>query len=173
MSVQLGGLRTGASVDIQRTDVCIHSAKLVSMNQDKQVIVAEWSEKGKTKGKELDFSTVVALNPGLQDVNRNQSKSFQSIRKCPCRRRSPLQIKTAGALLGRHCTTERSRPRHGAPTRTTSHNQDYEYNFLAGREGHASELGLDAAVPAAESFPGPGDAWRPRVGPECGQQAPR
>ncbi|KAL1431588.1 hypothetical protein MTO96_014102 [Rhipicephalus appendiculatus] len=67
MAAQLGGLRIGASVDIQRTDV-------VSMDQDKQVIVAEWYEKGETKGKELEFSTVFALNPGLQDVNRNSVK---------------------------------------------------------------------------------------------------
>ncbi|XP_075528016.1 kinesin-like protein KIF2A isoform X5 [Dermacentor variabilis] len=76
MAAQLGGLRIGASVDIQRTDGRIHSATVVSMDQDKQVIVAEWYEKGETKGKELEFSTVFALNPGLQDVNRNSVKKL-------------------------------------------------------------------------------------------------
>ncbi|KAH6940675.1 hypothetical protein HPB50_004648 [Hyalomma asiaticum] len=39
----------------------IHSATVVSMDQDKQVIVAEWYEKGETKGKELPRHTQVPL----------------------------------------------------------------------------------------------------------------
>lgn len=95
MAAQLGGLRIGASVDIQRTDGRIHSATVVSMDQDKQVIVAEWCEKGETKGKELEFSTVFALNPGLQDVNRN------SVKKLPRHTQVPLASAKSGTIQDR------------------------------------------------------------------------
>lgn len=74
MAAQGGGLKVGASVDIQRTDGRIHSATVVSLDSDKRVIVVEWYENGETKGKELEFSTVYSLNPGLQDMNRNSVK---------------------------------------------------------------------------------------------------
>ncbi|KAH7952599.1 hypothetical protein HPB51_028240 [Rhipicephalus microplus] len=73
MAAQLGGLKMGASVHIQRTDGRIHSATEVSVDKDKQVIVVVWSEKGETTGKELTFITVFTLNPGLQDVSHQRS----------------------------------------------------------------------------------------------------
>lgn len=95
MAAQIGGLKIGASVDIQRTDGRIHSATVVSMDTDKQVIVAEWYEKGETKGKELEFSTVFALNPGLQDVNRN------SVKKLPRHTQVPLSSAKSGTIQDR------------------------------------------------------------------------
>lgn len=95
MAAQIGGLKIGASVDIQRTDGRIHSATVVSMDTDKQVIVAEWCEKGETKGKELEFSTVFALNPGLQDVNRN------SVKKLPRHTQVPLASAKSGTIQDR------------------------------------------------------------------------
>lgn len=95
MAAQIGGLKIGASVDIQRTDGRIHSATVVSMDTDKQVIVAEWYEKGETKGKELEFSTVFALNPGLQDVNRN------SVKKLPRHTQVPLASAKSGTIQDR------------------------------------------------------------------------
>ncbi|KAH9383269.1 hypothetical protein HPB48_024386 [Haemaphysalis longicornis] len=73
----------------------IHSATVVSMDTDKQVIVAEWYEKGETKGKELEFSTVFALNPGLQDVNRN------SVKKLPRHTQVPLASAKSGTIQDR------------------------------------------------------------------------
>lgn len=95
MAAQIGGLKIGASVDIQRTDGRIHSATVVSMDTDKQVIVAEWFEKGETKGKELEFSTVFALNPGLQDVNQN------SVKKLPRHTQVPLASAKSGTIQDR------------------------------------------------------------------------
>ncbi|KAL3186601.1 hypothetical protein MRX96_027412 [Rhipicephalus microplus] len=83
MAAQLGGLKMGASVHIQRTDGRIHSATVVSVDKDKQVIVVVWSEKGETTGKELTFITVFTLNPGLQDVSRNSVKKFLKHTKVP------------------------------------------------------------------------------------------
>ncbi|EEC08098.1 kinesin heavy chain, putative [Ixodes scapularis] len=79
MAAMTGGLQVGASVDIQRTDGRIHSATVVSLDVPKQVMVVEWHERGETKGKELEFSTVYALNPGLQDTNRNSIKKVGAL----------------------------------------------------------------------------------------------
>ncbi|CAN8004093.1 unnamed protein product, partial [Ixodes hexagonus] len=91
MAAQTGGLQVGASVDIQRTDGRIHSATVVSLDVPKQVMVVEWHERGETKGKELEFSTVFALNPGLQDMNRNSIKKPARYTQLPTARSGTMQ----------------------------------------------------------------------------------
>lgn len=76
MAAQVGGLRIGASLDILRSDGRIHSATVVSIDKDKQVTMAEWYEDGEKKGKEIEFSKVFELNPGLQNVNRSFGKKL-------------------------------------------------------------------------------------------------
>uniref|UniRef100_V5GUF9 Kinesin-like protein n=1 Tax=Ixodes ricinus TaxID=34613 RepID=V5GUF9_IXORI len=91
MAAMTGGLQVGASVDIQRTDGRIHSATVVSLDVPKQVMVVEWHERGETKGKELEFSTVYALNPGLQDTNRNSIKKPTRYTQLPTARSGTMQ----------------------------------------------------------------------------------
>lgn len=91
MAAMTGGLQIGASVDIQRTDGRIHSATVVSLDVPKQVMVVEWHERGETKGKELEFSTVYALNPGLQDTNRNSIKKPVRYTQLPTARSGTMQ----------------------------------------------------------------------------------
>ncbi|XP_064477519.1 kinesin-like protein KIF2A [Ornithodoros turicata] len=74
MASQTCGLRVGESVDIQRTDGRIHSAMIMTIDSGRQVVVVEWHEAGETKGKELDWNAIYALNPGLQDTNRSVRK---------------------------------------------------------------------------------------------------
>ncbi|KAL3186581.1 hypothetical protein MRX96_027393 [Rhipicephalus microplus] len=121
MAAQLDGLRIGASIHFQRTDGRIKSATLVSMDQDEQVIVVAWSEKGKTMGKELTFIAVLTLNPGLQDINRN------SVKKLPKQMKVPLTSAKSNTVQDwRRCARPALQKQlvhnhaKGPPTRTTS-----------------------------------------------------
>merc|ERR1719376_302820 len=60
-----GGLAVGITLDIERSDGRVHSATCSAVNSDTRVATVEWFEKGETKGKEIDFDVVFALNPDL------------------------------------------------------------------------------------------------------------
>ncbi|GLG97913.1 Kinesin-like protein [Gryllus bimaculatus] len=59
------GLKTGASVDIKRTDGRIHTAVISGINYDTNSVTVEWFERGEAKGKEIDIETLLVLNPDL------------------------------------------------------------------------------------------------------------
>lgn len=66
---------------------------IMTVDAVRQAVVVEWTEGGETKGKELDWNAVYALNPGLQDTNR-------SVRK-PARY---TQLPTPSSLMDRGST---------------------------------------------------------------------
>ncbi|XP_071116765.1 kinesin-like protein KIF2A [Haliotis cracherodii] len=61
--MDLGGLKVGVNVDIQRTDGRIHSAVISGVNLESRSVTVEWFEKGETKGKEIEVEAIFALNP--------------------------------------------------------------------------------------------------------------
>lgn len=69
--VNVGGLGVGVTVDIQRTDGRVHSATVSAVNPAARSVTVEWFEKGETKGKEIDFDAVFALNPDLAPQDQN------------------------------------------------------------------------------------------------------
>lgn len=69
--VNVGGLGVGVSVDIQRTDGRVHSATVSAVNTTSKSVTVEWFEKGETKGKEIEFDAVFALNPDLAPQDQN------------------------------------------------------------------------------------------------------
>lgn len=74
MDGDVGCLRIGLNVDIQRTDGRIHSAVISGINSDNRSVTVEWFEKGETKGKEIEFDAIFSLNPGVTDLPRNTNK---------------------------------------------------------------------------------------------------
>ncbi|XP_045333041.1 kinesin-like protein KIF2C isoform X2 [Leopardus geoffroyi] len=55
----------GLTIKIQRSNGIIHSANVRTVNLEKSCVSVEWTEGGATKGKEIDFDDVAAINPEL------------------------------------------------------------------------------------------------------------
>uniref|UniRef100_A0A8C5LEN5 Kinesin-like protein n=1 Tax=Jaculus jaculus TaxID=51337 RepID=A0A8C5LEN5_JACJA len=55
----------GLTIKIQRSNGLIHSANVCTINLEKSCVSVEWTEGGTTKGKEIDFDDVAAINPEL------------------------------------------------------------------------------------------------------------
>ncbi|XP_049735058.1 kinesin-like protein KIF2C isoform X2 [Elephas maximus indicus] len=55
----------GLTIKIQRSNGLIHSANVRTVNMEKSCVSVEWTEGGATKGKEIDFDDVAAINPEL------------------------------------------------------------------------------------------------------------
>ncbi|KAM9242305.1 kinesin-like protein KIF2C isoform 2-T2 [Dugong dugon] len=55
----------GLAIKIQRSNGLIHSANVRTVNMEKSCVSVEWTEGGATKGKEIDFDDVAAINPEL------------------------------------------------------------------------------------------------------------
>ncbi|XP_039094611.1 kinesin-like protein KIF2C isoform X2 [Hyaena hyaena] len=55
----------GLPIKIQRSNGIIHSANVRTVNLEKSCVSVEWTEGGATKGKEIDFDDVAAINPEL------------------------------------------------------------------------------------------------------------
>ncbi|XP_002750784.1 kinesin-like protein KIF2C isoform X5 [Callithrix jacchus] len=55
----------GLAIKIQRSNGLIHSANVRTVNLEKSCVSVEWTEGGTTKGKEIDFDDVAAINPEL------------------------------------------------------------------------------------------------------------
>ncbi|KAG8183932.1 hypothetical protein JTE90_006859 [Oedothorax gibbosus] len=76
-------LRIGQNVNIQRTDGRIHSAVISGVNPVNRSLTVEWFESGETKGKEIEFSVVLNLNPDIfpSDTGKNTANTINSVRK--------------------------------------------------------------------------------------------
>ncbi|KAM4873437.1 kinesin-like protein KIF2C isoform 1-T1 [Thomomys bottae] len=55
----------GLAIKIQRSNGLIHSANISTVNVETSCVSVEWTEGGATKGKEIDFDDVAAINPEL------------------------------------------------------------------------------------------------------------
>ncbi|XP_036207065.1 kinesin-like protein KIF2C isoform X3 [Myotis myotis] len=55
----------GLDIKIQRSNGLIHSASVRTVDLEKACVSVEWIEGGATKGKEIDFDDVAAINPEL------------------------------------------------------------------------------------------------------------
>ncbi|XP_064605768.1 kinesin-like protein KIF2A [Liolophura sinensis] len=63
--MDLGEVKVGVNVDIQRTDGRVHSAVVSGVNAEMSVVTVEWFERGETKGKEIELEAIFQLNPEL------------------------------------------------------------------------------------------------------------
>ncbi|CAF4318883.1 unnamed protein product, partial [Rotaria magnacalcarata] len=61
----LSCLHAGQKVDIQRSNGRIHQAAIIKVNNAAKTLTVEWEEKNEGKGKEVDLSDIVQLNPNL------------------------------------------------------------------------------------------------------------
>ncbi|XP_046356917.2 kinesin-like protein KIF2A isoform X2 [Haliotis rufescens] len=78
--MDLGGLKVGVNVDIQRTDGRIHSAVISGVNLESRSVTVEWFEKGETKGKEIEVEAIFALNPHVI-TSAQKPRESQSVKK--------------------------------------------------------------------------------------------
>lgn len=61
-----------ATVNIKRTDGRIHGAFIQHVNHDTEMVSVEWIEGGETRGKEIDFDSLLSLNPNLIPTRQSQ-----------------------------------------------------------------------------------------------------
>ncbi|XP_038616580.1 kinesin-like protein KIF2C isoform X1 [Tachyglossus aculeatus] len=61
----LSRLLPGLTIKIQRSNGLIHNANVMTVNLETSSVSVEWAEGGGTKGKEIDFNDVAAINPEL------------------------------------------------------------------------------------------------------------
>ncbi|KAH8354977.1 hypothetical protein KR093_003274 [Drosophila rubida] len=66
----------GEKVTICRTDGRVHTAIVDSKNVEELYVIVTWKEGAKIMGKEIPWSSVLALNPHLDRTN--QLKCFDS-----------------------------------------------------------------------------------------------
>ncbi|XP_014260916.1 kinesin-like protein KIF2A isoform X2 [Cimex lectularius] len=62
-------IKSGMSIQIRRTDGRTHPAIVSSVNNTLRSVTVEWFEKGETKGKEIEFDAIFALNANLLPSN--------------------------------------------------------------------------------------------------------
>lgn len=72
-------LGIGTSIDIKRTDGRIHSAIVADINYESSTATVEWFEQGETKGKEIDITTIMSLNPELTIATPKQRCLHQDL----------------------------------------------------------------------------------------------
>ncbi|EGD78056.1 hypothetical protein PTSG_12813 [Salpingoeca rosetta] len=83
------GLELGSKVDIQRSDGRVHGAVISSCNADTKTVSVQWVENNETKGKEIDFNTLVRINklqrktPQQQQQQKQQPQSISASSKKP------------------------------------------------------------------------------------------
>ncbi|XP_007898038.1 kinesin-like protein KIF2A isoform X1 [Callorhinchus milii] len=60
-------VQVGIVVKIQRSDGMVHEANITAVSPDQSKVKAEWLENNLQKGKEIDFDTLLLLNPELSE----------------------------------------------------------------------------------------------------------
>lgn len=75
---EMGKLKVGVNVDIQRTDGRIHSAVISGTNPESKSVTVEWFEKGETKGKEIEIEAIFLLNPDLAPTTAPSGRELKS-----------------------------------------------------------------------------------------------
>ncbi|CAH1772584.1 unnamed protein product [Owenia fusiformis] len=127
--MELGGVKVGVNVDIQRSDGRIHSAVVSGVAKESKSVTVEWFEKGETKGKEIELEAVFSLNPeltpqnNLSEVNvlaaQNGNQQSEVNEKAP-----PKQIPRAKSKVP---TSARARPSYArGPTPSSVQNGESE-----------------------------------------------
>ncbi|KAK6103890.1 Kinesin motor domain family protein [Brugia pahangi] len=69
-------INVGMHVDIRRSDGRVHNAVISEVRKGTQSVTVEWFENAKTKGKEIDLRTLLAINPTLAAPPPSTSSSM-------------------------------------------------------------------------------------------------
>ncbi|KAK2722134.1 hypothetical protein QYM36_002628, partial [Artemia franciscana] len=76
-------IKPGTTIDIQRTNGRVHAAVISSVNVSARSVSVEWTEKGETKGKEVDVDALLQLNPNLipssVEIHKSASQKKNSL----------------------------------------------------------------------------------------------
>jgi kinesin family protein 2/24 len=114
-------LAVGIRINIQRSDGRVHDALVTSVNNATRCITVEWFERGETKGKEVDFAGVFAVNPELQrrdEVSSGAKPRSRQSEKPSQRVRSPMVLRNENlAPTPRQSTPAMSQQRGGGRLR--------------------------------------------------------
>eukprot|EP00128_Syssomonas_multiformis_P000740 Colp12_sorted_trinity150504_noHs@13085 len=83
------GIRIGDQVDIKRTDGRVHGAIVSGYNEATQSFSVEWFENDETKGKEIEATVLLALNPQYNDRQSQASLEQDYLPRPNAPRRKP------------------------------------------------------------------------------------
>ncbi|XP_052869081.1 kinesin-like protein KIF2A isoform X2 [Anopheles cruzii] len=67
------GFESGSIVNIMRSDGRVHSAMVSRVHESTRSVTVEWYERGETKGKEIDFETLLELNQTMHSTQSDVS----------------------------------------------------------------------------------------------------
>ncbi|XP_013408971.2 kinesin-like protein KIF2A isoform X2 [Lingula anatina] len=125
--MEIGKLKVGVNVDIQRTDGRIHSAVVSGVSVETQSVTVEWYEKGETKGKEIELEAVWALNPELQEEDEEvQAPPVREVRSARSNRVASESVpkETPRNNSSRLPSSKMSRPSYArAPSQNSQNSQ--------------------------------------------------
>lgn len=74
----MGILEEGSAIKIKRSDGRTQSAFVSSIDFTLDCVKVEWFEDGETKGKEIHFNSIVALNPDIIICEKTQKDLLNS-----------------------------------------------------------------------------------------------
>ncbi|XP_047645251.1 kinesin-like protein KIF2C isoform X2 [Phacochoerus africanus] len=130
----------GLSIKIQRSNGLIHSANVRTVNLEKSCVSVEWTEGGATKGKEIDFDDVTAINPELLELLPLQPKD-----------NLPLQENVTGQKQKRRSITSKiPAPKEGLRGRSTRMSTISEVRAPA--QENEMEVEPPASAPSRRQF---------------------
>ncbi|XP_043860630.1 kinesin-like protein KIF2C [Dromiciops gliroides] len=152
----LARLLPGLAIKIQRSNGLIHSANVMTVNLEKSSVSVEWAEGGSTKGKEIDFEDVAAINPELLQLSPLPVHPKDSL---------PLQENVAVQKQKRRSTLSKiPAPKEAVRGRSTRMSAIAETQRLMAQENDM-EVDLSAAASTRSQFTIPTGLPRaPRTG---------
>jgi len=140
-------LAKGIDVDIQRTNGRIHSAVVSSIDWVAKSVTVEWSEANEIKGKEIDFESLFALNPHLDQNTVNAT--IQSLSSVTSTVSAKKAIPTPKPSVSSHAPTQNIGSAGGVKgslrIRTTAVNGNASANTNLRRETMANGNGAPLA----------------------------
>ncbi|XP_065184216.1 kinesin-like protein KIF2A isoform X2 [Sycon ciliatum] len=164
-------LVTGESVKIQRSNGRVHFALVSNVNFDAQTVMVEWFEHGETKGKEVDFKQIFALNEDLRPTPEPSmpapapipnAHSSPAAEKPPSKLQAPLRSSARNAAKSSRPSTavsQISTPQASASRPSTSSGIPKRVNSpLAPRPQNVKETAETPSPPVKRSIPVPASA---------------
>lgn len=104
-------LEVGSTINIERSDGRIHPAIVATINDGIEIVGVEWFEAGETKGKEIEFQCVVALNPHITSIRRENPRLSERLADVTSAKNSNKLLLKRQSIAGfnSRCQTPKSR----------------------------------------------------------------
>uniref|UniRef100_A0A7I5E816 Kinesin-like protein n=1 Tax=Haemonchus contortus TaxID=6289 RepID=A0A7I5E816_HAECO len=125
-------IEVGMHVDIQRSDGRVHGAVVSQLKPERRAVLVEWFEKGETKGKEIDLTALLAINPTLKGKDQLSKTLVHAHEESNDENEMLFDIPRVTKRL--------AAPTHRSTTETSSSAAGARRSMLIDRAGSGSDL---------------------------------